>query len=262
MDFDHGPGVDMRPAEIVTSGLFLDGVWLVGPVYGYPRGTQSYVVKLDSAGDYVWGIDIGNDYSNPASSNQARDIALDGSNNVYVSGDFGGGGGDSWVDFDPGPGEIDLNGTPLGLAVEDAPYNKERNFVAKYDSAGNYVWHKAIATDVSYSRGFAVAADSAGNSYSGHWLKTSVGSSVDMDPGPGTALFSSASWSGWDLVVLKLDASGNYVWGSQISGSANEYGRAIALDSAGNVLVGGTFTSANTDFDPGPGTVAVAATPY
>jgi len=46
-----------------------------------------------------------------------------------------------------------------------------------------------------------------------------------------------------DVVVAKLDRLGNIVWVNQIGGSADDFGRAIAIDHEGNCYVTGAFQS-------------------
>ncbi|HTN47031.1 MAG TPA: SBBP repeat-containing protein [Flavipsychrobacter sp.] len=72
---------------------------------------------------------------------------------------------------------------------------------------------------------------------------------VDFDPGPGIVNLISAGMT--DVFIEKLDASGNLLWVKKIGGSAGDYGKAIALDTAGNVYTTGSF-SATVDLDPGP----------
>jgi hypothetical protein len=83
---------------------------------------------------------------------------------------------------------------------------------------------------------------------------------VDFDPGPKTKSFSSgASHSGF---VLKLTSAGNYGWAStfygQTAGSTYGYSDAqsLALDGAGNVIVGGYY-SGPVDFNPSSGTTTL-----
>ncbi|MCG3151774.1 MAG: hypothetical protein GEEBNDBF_01056 [bacterium] len=49
-----------------------------------------------------------------------------------------------------------------------------------------------------------------------------------------------------------------YGWANTFGGSSTDGSTAVAGDNAGNVLVGGVFTS-TVDFDPGPGTVSLTA---
>ncbi|MEZ5014845.1 MAG: hypothetical protein R2794_11190 [Chitinophagales bacterium] len=72
---------------------------------------------------------------------------------------------------------------------------------------------------------------------------------VDADPGPGTTLFTSAG--SMDLALVKLDASGNFVWGKQIGGNGLNQIVNLKTDASGNIYVFGVF-SLTMDVDPGP----------
>ncbi|MGZ4037733.1 MAG: SBBP repeat-containing protein, partial [Bacteroidia bacterium] len=62
----------------------------------------------------------------------------------------------------------------------------------------------------------------------------------------------------WDIFVLKLDASGNFVWVKQMGGPSNEYGASLALDAANNIYVTGYFIG-TPDMDPGAGTFTLSS---
>ena len=75
-----------------------------------------FIAKYNTNGAYQWAHGLGN-----ANDEEGLDIALDGSNNIYVSGVFTG-----TIDFDPGAGTA---------SITAADYS---TFVAKYNSSGVY----------------------------------------------------------------------------------------------------------------------------
>jgi len=77
---------------------------------------------------------------------------------------------------------------------------------------------------------------------------------IDFDPGPGTHTLSTTTNSSLvsDVFVLKLDASGNYVWVKSFSGNNSNKGNALAIDASGYVYITGDFYGI-VDFDPGAG---------
>lgn len=112
------------------------------------------------------------------------------------------------------------------------------------------------AQDVKWAKGFgstdgvtiakSVATDASGNSYTtGYFSET-----VDFDPGEG--VYNLTSEGGTDIFVLKLDASGNFVWAKRIGGPADDQGLGISLDASGNIYLVGSFRE-TVDFDPGEG---------
>ncbi|MHB9081943.1 MAG: DUF7948 domain-containing protein, partial [Pirellulaceae bacterium] len=74
---------------------------------------------------------------------------------------------------------------------------------------------------------YGIAVDSSGNVYIGGSSNATWGSPVR------------AYSSGYDAFAAKLDSSGNLQWNTFLGGSGTDYGRGIAVDSSGNVYVGG-----------------------
>lgn len=98
------------------------------------------------------------------------------------------------------------------------------------------------------ANGCALAAD--GSVY----VAGSFKGSVDLDPGPGTALRTA---NGEDGFVSKFDATGQLVWALQFGGPEFDICTDVKVDGAGNVLVAGYFRDM-IDLDPGPGTNTVS----
>ncbi|MCE3278273.1 MAG: hypothetical protein K0S44_464 [Bacteroidetes bacterium] len=90
----------------------------------------------------------------------------------------------------------------------------------------------------------AITTDKNGNQYIiGQFRDT-----VDFDPG--TGIYNMISDMYLDMFILKLDASGSFVWSKQIKSSKRIYGNAICLDSQGDIYATG-YCEDTTDFDPG-----------
>ncbi|MCD6067963.1 MAG: gliding motility-related protein [Bacteroidetes bacterium] len=110
----------------------------------------------------------------------------------------------------------------------------------------NLIWAKKTG-GASYDIGNALVTDAAGNVYTtGFFSGTS-----DFDPGTGT--FNLTSNGSYDIIVSKLDASGNFVWAKQVGSTSLDIATSIAVDAAGNVYTAGYFQGI-ADFDPGAGT--------
>jgi hypothetical protein len=73
------------------------------------------------------------------------------------------------------------------------------------------------------------------------------GGSADFSPGEG--VYELTSNGGSDIFVLKLDASGNFVWVNQMGGSSFDKGRSLLLDNQDNIYISGDFEDI-VDFDP------------
>ena len=194
---------------------------------------DAFVVKLDSSGGLTWAKSLGG-----SSMVQGIGVGFDGSGNVYVLGRFYG-----TADFDPGPGISNL--TSNGLFDV---------FIVKLNSTGDFVWAKSYGNTTD-DQPYAVAADSSGNVYITGWFQQTV----DFDPGAGTSNVTSAGYV--DAYLLKLDSDGNYASFTQFGSTDHDEGSAIAIDSADNVYVIGTFADP-IDFDPGPGTTTLTPENY
>lgn len=186
--------------------------------------TDGYIAKLDSNGTLLWAGRVGG----PGHDNLMA-VALDSSNNVWLSGRFRQSG-----DFDPGPGSSTLT----SAGGYDA-------FVVKLSSSGTLLLAERVGStgdDVGSLNG--LRTDSAGNVY----FAGSFQGTADFDPGSGTANLVSAGGS--DAFILKLDNAGGYVWAGALGGSGSDRAFGLALDSSANVYVTGQFQGSG-DFDPG-----------
>ena len=102
----------------------------------------------------------------------------------------------------------------------------------------------------------AVANDSAGNLY----VTGSLQGTANFSPS-GTAV-NLTSAGNRDIFFAKYSASGALVWAHDLRGgdaTSVGQGAAIAVDSAGDVYLSGTFTG-TTNFDPGSGSTSFTAT--
>lgn len=207
-DFDPGPGV--------SNMVSVDG------------GSDVFLLKLTTGGEFVWAKSIGN-----IDIESSGGVAIDRKNNIYVTGGFSG-----TVDFDPGPGTAFLSSTG-----RDA-------FVVGFDSAGDFIWARRMGGAGTVQPN-AIAIDRSGNV-----LTTgSFQGTVDFNPGAGT--FNLVSNTTATMFVSKVDRTGGFVWARKIGGTGNVYANAIATDRAGNVHTAGAFRGW-IDFDPGPAAYRLA----
>src|SRR6218665_96254 len=165
-----------------------------------------------------------------AGEDGALDVATDAMGNVYATGYF-----KDTVDFDPGPGSFTL----ASAGAMDI-------YVVKLDLAGNFVWARRFGEQLD-DAGRSITIDPSGNVLVCGGFKDTV----DFDPGPG--VFNLNASLNYDGFILKLDASGNFLWAAEIGGPDNDWAMSVHTDASGNVLISGTFLFA-VDFDPGPGT--------
>lgn len=158
----------------------------------------------------------------------AYGTTVDASGNIITVGTFAG-----TVDFDPGVGTVSL--TSNGGLWD--------GFITKIDSSGNLLWAKSFG-GTSQDTPLSVTTDVAGNIY----VTGSVSSSVDFDPGAGTA--TKAGIGIVDAFILKLDSSGNYAWAHRFGAASKvTQSQSVAADASGNVFFAGAFQG-TTNFEP------------
>jgi hypothetical protein len=124
-----------------------------------------FLTKYDASGNYLWAKSIGG-----TNDDNCYSIGIDGGENIYLTGVF-----DGTADFDPSAATATI--TTIGMADI---------FIAKYDNNGNYIWAKNMgSTNNEYSN--CITVDAAGIFY----ITGQYGSTVDFDPGAGTATLTS-----------------------------------------------------------------------
>src|SRR5690606_32742159 len=131
-------------------------------------------------------------------------IKVDGSGNVYHTGQFNG-----TVDFDPGPG-FD-NKTASGT------YDI---YVEKLDATGTPVWNAHMPATGANDWGAALEVDDFQNVF----VTGQFSGTADFDPSGAT--FNLSTPGGAHTFVQKLNASGGLDWVSAIGGNANAFSHA------------------------------------
>lgn len=199
------------------------------------------IVKYDSNGNYIWSKDVGG----VGNITQPYWIEVDGIGNIYLTGEFF----DS-TDFDPGT-------SVAQLVSKNHSYDV---FIAKYNSAGNYEWAKAIGGN-STDLGNCVYVDSTGNVF----VTGSFQDSVDFDPEPSTDfLFAPFHFPGWgdgDVFISKYDSSGNYYWSNELGSDTFIFSSNLCENSSGQIYLLGQFID-TVDFDPGNNTLNLASSSW
>ncbi len=175
-----------------------------------------YLVKLDANGNVIWakcGANATSIYDLCGGG-----IATDPLGNIYITQSFK----DS---------TINIGGHVLVNAMKDS----NDIFIAKYDTAGNVLWAKSFG-NVSDDRSMGIVVSNDYSVYLSGWFESSsiaFGSTILTHNGV------PAFGSGWrpNTFLVKLDTSGNVLWGQSSSGCA--YGLNMAIDNANDVYIGG-----------------------
>jgi hypothetical protein len=235
-----GTGEDKAYSLAIDSS---DNIYLVGSTtthsgMGTPGAYQTFygggnsdmfIAKFDSTGtNRLWGT-----YFGAPAEDVGYAIALDGNNNVYLTGRCSSGGLASAGSYQQiyGGGNFDA-------------------LVAKFNSTGsNRIWGTYYG-GTGQDEGFAISVDTTNNVYvTGRTSSTTTISTV-------------GSWQqtygggNYDAFVSKFSPSGSVLsWGSYLGGNSVDYGYDIQSDYDGSVYVvglthGGTNLTTSNSFQP------------
>jgi hypothetical protein len=178
-------------------------------VVGFTVGPYDPTHPLLIDPTYSWHTFYGS-----ASDDIGYGIAVDGSGNVYVT-------GESYATWNGPSGETPLHPHSGGWDL----------VVLKLTSAGAYQWHTFYGSTAD-DYGYGIAVDGSGSVYvTGYSEATWNGPSgqAPLHPHSGSR----------DIVVLKLTSAGTYQWHTFYGSARNDFGLAIAVDGSGNVYVTG-----------------------
>ena len=168
---------------------------------------DAFISKLDSAGNFVWARRMGG-----TGDDYAEDLAIASDGSVCVVGCFNG-----TANCDVGAGTFCLTSAG-GYDI----------FLSRIDSAGSFVWASGLG-GVGREHCPRVTAAPDGSVY----VTGGFEGTVDFDPGAGVLNLTSAG--GYDVFVLKLDASDNFVWARRLGGTYGDWCSAVAVGSSGDL---------------------------
>ncbi len=150
-------------------------------------GRDIFAAKYNRAGTLLWVRTIGG-----TGGDEGKGVGVDTNGNVYVTGSFNIGGGDTSNDA-------------------------EKLLLTKFDSAGALVWQRELVASFSYFD-FSSASDRAGNT----WIVAGVRGTGSLNGVPVT------STGSYDGVVAKYDAAGTLVWVGQVTGAGSAIAHRIS----------------------------------
>ena len=182
-----------------------------------------FLAKYSSDGSCLWSKRLGGLYGD-----RGTGVTVDISNNVIVAGIVDGYVSGTTVDFGGGPVAI---------------YRDPNIFVAKYAADGTYQWAKTFGSSSggSQNQPNAVAVNASGEvAVTGSFQNT-----INFGGGAITANGVPS------IFVVKLAATGAHLWSKGMGSTGPDYGRGVAFDPSGNVVVTGSFNYGS----PGPDSV-------
>jgi len=244
-----GNGIDVGYSITVDGS---DNVYVTGGSYGSGTGYDYATIKYYANGDTAWlrrynGSGNLNDY--------AYRLAVDGSDNVYVTGRSYGSG----TDYDYATIKYYANGDTAWVRRYNGPGNVEdRALAITVDGSGNvYV--------TGYSYGSGTANDYATIKYYGDgdtaWVRrynypadsSDEASAIAVDHSGNVYVTGSSRDSGtdYDYATIKYYPNGDTAWVRRYNGPGNgsDVVSGVAVDSSDNVYVTGVSTGSGTDWD-------------
>jgi hypothetical protein len=264
--FDIGYAVAVDGSDnVYVAGYFNGTVNFGGGNLTSSGANDVFLAKYDASGTHLWSQRFG-----AGSSDDAYALAVDGDDNVIVAGyfqgtvDFGGGGLTSAGSGDIFVAKYNSAGTHqwsrkfgstlfdlgLGVAVDASDnvlltgsFRGTVDFgggglvapggsdvvVAKYDPSGTHLWSQRFGSTLSEA-GNAIAVDASDNVIVGGQFQGTVSFG-------GGALVASST----DMFLAKYNSAGGHQWSVDFGGTGGDIGKALAVDSGGNVYFAGLF---------------------
>lgn len=227
---NEGYNNDSGIAYVVGTGGFSD-------IGGNPATFVVAVTNLTTTPEVDWSTRLtskvgGNVYGQTG----ARDVEVDASGSVYVTGYFIG-----TADFNPS-----ASSTLNISSGSDGSQHRQAGYVWKLTSSGTLGWAKALLPGKNSSTSpWGISLDSSGNVV----VAGNFSGTVDFDPS--TAKYNLTSSGGANVFLVKLSSTGAFKYATRY-GSGPESVWAMTRDAAGSIYLAGTvlvkFVDNSTNF--------------
>jgi hypothetical protein len=196
---------------IDTNGnIFLTGYFNANATFGTSTLTSAgmsdvFLAKYNNSGAFQWVQQAGG-----VADDDARDIGVDGSGNIYITGIV--------------KGSVVFGGTNyIGNADSDV-------YLAKYKNDGTFQWvRRAVSDNDDYATGLVVEADG----------KATILGDFNNAITFGNTMLVSLGYT--DIFLAQYDSSGNFVWAKKMGGDRDDFSADIKIDNSNNFYVTGTF---------------------
>ncbi|MCI5056281.1 MAG: SBBP repeat-containing protein [Flavobacteriales bacterium] len=187
-------------------------------------GYEGYLASIDKQGNFTWIKNLGA----PNSDQFVKDMTIDNNGSIYVYGDF-----QDNIDF----------GTGITLTTDIKP--DKVPFLVKFDLSGAAQWAKKIErSSQSNINGFTRSTDITIDNLDNVLITGYSAQGIVIDS---TDVLHQSGDHG--VYVVKIDDSGQVVWGNMASGTGFYWGNSVATDSLNNVYLTGR-SDGLLDFSP------------
>ena len=212
-DAGYAIAVDPAGEAYITGFTSSPDFPTVSPIQAAFKGSKDvFVTKLSADGTRI----LYSTFFGGGSDDEGRGIALDGSNDIFIT------------------GFTDSADFPLFKSARTFPSGYDA-FAAKILSGGTQLGYSVLLGGAANDQGAGIAVDTSGNAY-----VTGSTSSTDF---PVVNAYQTALRGGQNAFLTKLDPNATILFSTFLGGSASDGAAAIALDSAGAAYIAGGTSS-------------------
>jgi hypothetical protein len=221
--------------NIYTIGQFRNAIrflpYETNPLQLTSKGAFDIVLsKFSPTGALIWNHTFGSSFSDIGTKIFIKDSLL------YITGEF-----QDSLDFD--------FSTATKMLKANNGGNNINTFVAKYNLNADLIWAKSFTGGINRGRGLAV--DNQNNIL----MSIAFNGTTDFNPYPLSTSFATAisTTGNYDVCLVKLDPSGQFIWKTPIKENAGIYldDHSIASDMQGALYLCGSMLYADSiDINP------------
>jgi hypothetical protein len=180
-------------------------------------GYDAYVAKLDSTGTTL----VYSSYLGGSGNEVARDLGIDSSNNIYVTG---------FTDSLDYPTSSPYQGSNAG-GTNDA-------FLSKVDASGSFLTYSTYLGGTGNEEVYGIAVDGSGSAY--------IVGSTDSADLPVASPYQGAPTGFGDAFITKFDNTGTALtYSTYLGGGSGDFARGVDVDQSGNAYIIGITSSSD-----------------